>query len=196
MLTIHSLLNWVMKNAEWLFSGIGVALFIGLAKYLYARLSNVHLTNPMRIYNEALSKKCSTWRGLGLGREVNLDDIYISHYIKTPFGGKKEIISEKDFLQNTLGKGKQNLNSLIEGSAGSGKTTFLKHFASHLIHSNSKMSIPSYIPILLSLNEISRMISSEKANNISLIHLATEHFKAVCGEVPLRLADFLSFDRI
>ncbi len=196
MSIVHNLLDWLINNKTWLFDGLGVALltfFVGiLTKYLHNHPPFNVLMDPMRIYNENLSKKCRTWRGLSLGREVNLEDIYVSHYIKSPFGGMKETISEKVFIQKTFGKSKQNKNSLIEGPAGSGKTTFLKHLTSLLIHSNSKASIPAYIPILLSLNEISRILFSEPANSISLIRLATEHFKAVCGEIPPRLADFLS----
>ena len=189
---VNSLIDLIVKNAAWLFSGLGAAIVVGLARYLYPRLSNIHLINPIRKYYDTLEKKCSTWRGLGLGREVNLEDIYVSHYIKTPFGGRKEIISENEFRDKTLGRTNQNHNFLIEGSAGSGKTTFLKHLTSHLIHSNSKTSIPAYIPILLSLNDVSRAISAENTISLSLIQLATEHFKAICGEIPPKLEDFLS----
>ncbi len=127
--------------------------------------------NHSNISFEALSKKGEVFL-------VKLKGIYISLETKNPFhkpdkdrSGSKRKKSKTDELVDSLEEkssidiedliGKKAV-ILLQGSAGSGKTTLIKHLAYSILHTKTPADLHDYLPILIFLRDVWPIYVEEK----------------------------------
>ena len=119
-------------------------------------------------YTSALINKVGFFGGLELKRSVSLRDIYVSRVVETP-SSLRELISEKELLQQLLNKTLANQNVLIEGPAGCGKSTLLKNWVFDLVETTCDIVSSEYVPIWLPLGEV-------RSWNMPLVELVSKKF--------------------
>jgi energy-coupling factor transporter ATP-binding protein EcfA2 len=140
-------------------------------------------------YVSDLVRDLSLWRGLGLGRNVRLEDTYVTHRIMdTSALGKPPLMPEEevrktfpdwDLLERLLGAEFQAKCLCITGPAGSGKTTLLRHWALTL----AKQSPAQRVPIFLSLNFVGRLCGKGASLDVPLVQLVAQQFPDATGTV-------------
>lgn len=146
-----------------------------------------HLVPPiLDTYLSSLVDELSLWRGLGLHRDVYLDDIYVSANVEKDNAQRGQVISETKLLQYLLKGQIQSQKLLLEGEAGSGKTTLLRRWALNLAQL-AKKSLSEHIPIFLPLSFVELSCSTAMNWNFSLIDLVTKRFPNPGGQSSLAL---------
>ena len=130
-----------------------------------ASLQQKQLGHDMGAYLEDLCEKCRFWRGLGLRRDVDVENLYISPGVEAATDrhcmGESELL---DRFQESAWK------LVITGPAGGGKTTLLRNWAIRLAKDRSRGRIPMYL-------QIRQLVDWDRK-----VNLATEYLVSVAAQ--------------
>ncbi|MDP4094339.1 MAG: hypothetical protein Q8920_13365 [Bacillota bacterium] len=75
-------------------------------------------------YLDMLEHDMSLWRGLGLNRDLMLDDIYVHRKLESM--SEQKLFNDEELLEMVLDENNSKKNIIILGSPGSGKSTLLR----------------------------------------------------------------------
>ncbi len=128
------------------------------------RLTAPHLIIPGK-YKEWINARCrdmdiTKLAGRSTVIRVKLPEIYISLFTN-PFD-KKEEKQEPVDIEDLIAQGR---TLVIEGRAGSGKTTLAKHFTHMMIESRDWKGLEGYLPVLLFLKDLEGFDTTGLAGN-------------------------------
>jgi energy-coupling factor transporter ATP-binding protein EcfA2 len=113
-------------------------------------------------YWETVFARTQKWRTLSIDRDIDIEEIYITHYIedkKESFSGirKGEILSDDDVLKKIYRDEFKNHHAYIVGPPGSGKTTLCRRWTRTLIKN-------AYFPLMISLPQIVQQFLTGRSN--------------------------------
>jgi Predicted NTPase (NACHT family) len=116
-------------------------------------------------YLEDLCEKCRYWRGLGLRRDIDVENLYISPGVEAATDrhcmGESELL---DLFQESAWK------LVITGPAGGGKTTLLRNWAIRLAKDRRLGRVPIYL-------QIRQLVDWDRK-----VNLATEYLGSVAAQ--------------
>lgn len=145
---------------------------------------------PINTYLSDLTYDLTLWRGLNLRRDVRLEDVYVSHFLRSGYR-EDEVISEIDALLSILGEESQTRCILIVGLAGSGKSTLLKHWALTLAVRPCKFASKEYVPVFLPLGLVEHLSGGNDSWNLPVVELAAAMFCDASGKASPKLTKSL-----
>lgn len=128
-------LNWVDLFPDW-YAGLA-RLLRSIAPECNAPGSN----DPQATYLDSLRSDLSLWRGLGLGRSVRLTDTYVSIDVS-----RNQRMPEADLLTAILDGQLPERTVVVQGPAGCGKTTLLRHWALDCADAEAR-AVPIFVPL-------------------------------------------------
>ena len=146
-------------------------------------------SHDIKRYLQSMKTKFSLWRGLGLGRDVVLEEIYVSHRLEN---GKEEILSDDNLLKLLTNISPDKQNVLIIGQAGSGKTTLLKRWVLLLADRALKANCQDWIPIYVSLGLVGVLCGDDPDWHGSVVEIAADEFTDINDTVPPSLIEALT----
>lgn len=126
-------------------------------------------------YLADLNKELSIWRGLGLSRDIRLQCTYVSATVKG--GSASNEMSEAELLQSLLKAKEKPSHLLVEGDAGRGKSTLLRHWSLKLIEER-KEGRSDYLPIFLPLGPLALRFRSGGNWNPPLSELVADRYSS------------------
>ena len=148
-------------------------------------------TDPLDVYLSHLVDDLSLWRGLGLRRNVPLEDTYISQFIDSS-SPEAETTSDADLLQSLRDCTLQIRRILIEGPAGSGKSNLLRHWALNLANHSCPISSHDYIPIFMPLGLVEQLCEHCGSWNMPFVELVASIYPDASGKTSSALVDSLT----
>ena len=155
---------------------------------------------PLNAYLGELAIDLRVWRGLGVDRPVLIEAIFISTSLSRGNQAKQQIISEDEVLHALLSKELPHRNLLIEGPAGSGKSTILRYWALKLaerasstlsLPQDAKESVSDYIPIFLPLSFVELSCNTASDWNLSIPELVAMRFLPLEDRLSKKLRMFI-----
>ena len=131
--------------------------------------------DPLAVYLADLAMDLRPWRGLGLDRPICIEDIYISSTLLEKSSDHEKVFKESEISDNLFNQSSIENKILIEGSAGMGKSTLLKHWAINLAE-NASLASERKIPIFLPLLAVESACSASGNWDLSLTDLVSRQF--------------------
>lgn len=104
--------------------------------------------------------------------QIELPEIYVPLYTNPPekSGGRQEPVDIEDLIP-------QGRTLVIEGRAGSGKTTLVKHFVYNMINSPGWKEIDGYLPVMIFLKDLKGFNTKGLTPNVKSVEKILEHWK-------------------
>jgi NACHT domain len=140
-------------------------------------------------YLQDMKNKFSLWRGLGLGRDIALEEIYVSHRLEN---GQEEILSDDRLLGLLTNTSLNKQNILIKGQAGSGKTTLLKLWVLKLAKLALEANFQGWIPVYVSLGRVGELCGNDPDWHGSVVEIAAGEFTDINDKVSPSLIEALT----
>lgn len=140
-------------------------------------------------YLQDMKDKFSRWRGLGLGRDVVLEEIYVSHRLEN---GQEEVLSDDRLLERLTNVSLDKQNILIKGRAGSGKTTLLKLWVLKLAKLALEANSQGWIPVYVSLGRVGELCGNDPDWHGSVVEIAAGEFTDINDKVSPSLIEALT----
>lgn len=139
-------------------------------------------------YLNMLEYDLSYWRGLGLKRDILLEDIFIHRSLEDMVN--KTVLPDNELLDACL-SGKDRKNIMIWGSAGSGKSTLLCWWCLETVKKNNAADIKrseknTKVPIYIRLSLLDRFYIKNKNWGTTLPEAVAYYYKSILGEEQTR----------
>jgi len=118
-------------------------------------------------YLSNLLDELNVWRGLGLGRVIELEEVYVWVYLKNDGERRGKITKDTDLLDLLLQNRTKVQNPLIIGGPGTGKSTLLRRWAYAMGKDALDKRYGNFIPLFLSLGFLGQLYISGKGEDWS-----------------------------
>ncbi len=161
-------------------------------------------TDILRNYLLAVVSDLGLWSGLGLGRNVRLQETYVAHYVQaSSYQGhkcsnlvrenrEKETVRDTELLHHLLQAKYSGRYLLIEGPAGSGKTTLLRYWTLTLARTACQGGAVEHVPILIPLSLVGQLCGDDPSWDVPLVELVARQFPSADGKVSEQLSNCLA----